>query len=445
MRREIVFGEALYDRTRQHVLKSAPNEEAAVLLCGAMHSPEMEVLLVREFHPIPESGFISKGGLFLSIDPGWYGPLLKRCREENLSFVLVHSHPFSSGARFSGTDDEGERQLMPRLLQRAPNRAHGAIVFGTELVSARVWLPGDVHGQTAVATVRGAHVRVVSVDSDQSPLGARRFARQVLALGGQGQAALARLRVGLVGLGGLGSHVYVQAKYLGIQTVICIDPDRIEESNLSRLMYANHSDLGRAKVDVAVEWGARVLPSSEDRAIALDVRSSDALSALRTCDVLITTTDNLVSRLTVNRLLTQYLCPMLDAGLDVDAPAGRVQAIGGRVTRLIPDGGCLACIGIASTEALAREAVRETPGYIQGAAVEAPAVVSLNGVLASLLMCELLEITTGYSLTKPDLPRSLIFDGRRLIVRAVSESPKYCGVCRLVYALGDTEPLPALG
>ena len=441
MKREIVFGEALYERLRAHLLKSAPDEEAAVVLAGQQQLTECMRLLVREFHPVPASGFARRSGLFLAVDPVWYGPLLKRCREEGWSFLLAHSHPFSRGAHFSGTDDAGEQELMPRLFQRAPDRAHGSIVFGSEFVDARAWLPTDTEGLTCQRVlVRGRRSRdVLTRFGSTSQARESRFDRQVRALGDNGQRQLRAVHVGLVGLGGIGSHVYQQLKYLGIRQVTLVDCDRIEESNLNRLTYATPNDLGALKVDVASRRGREILPDSDDQALCLDVRSEEALRALSACDIIVLATDNLVSRLTVNRLLTQYLVPIIDAGLDIDAHDGHITAIGGRITRLVPDGPCLSCLGIAGPARVAAEVART---YISGEEVAAPSVVSLNGVIASIAVNELLDHVTGYSGELPELPRSYVYDGRRGFVRAVQESATPCGVCTLVYAAADVEPLP---
>ncbi len=441
MRREVVFGEALYERLRTHLLKSAPDEEAAVVLAGQQQLTGCVRLLIREFHPVPASGFARRSGLFLAVDPVWYGPLLKRCREEGWSFLLAHSHPFSSGAHFSGTDDAGEQELMPRLFQRAPNRAHGSIVFGSEFVDSRVWMPTERAGVTCDRVlVRGRHTSDVLTRFDRkSEARESRFDRQVRALGDDGQRQVRAIDVGLVGLGGLGSHIYQQLKYLGVRQVTLIDYDRVEESNLNRLVYAAPNDVGAPKVEVASRRGREILPDSNDHVLCLDVRSADALRALCACDIIVLATDNLLSRLTVNRLLTQYLVPIIDVGLDIDARDGHISAIGGRITRLVPDGPCLSCLGIAGPARVAAEVARS---YVSGEEVAAPSVVSLNGVIASIAVNELLDHVTGYSGERPDLPRSYVYDGRRGFVRAVQESATPCGVCTLVYAAADIEPLP---
>jgi molybdopterin/thiamine biosynthesis adenylyltransferase len=442
LRRELCFTPEDHRTLHAHLLSRAPAEEAAVLLAGASRTENAVRLYVREIHPVPIDGFAHRGSLTLSVDPSWYAPLLKRCRDEGWSFVLAHSHPFGADAAFSAIDDAGEQALMPRLFQRAPDRPHGALVMGTHRASARIWLPGERAGvRCDEVLVRGN--RLASIWSGQRPDEREhdeRTARQVLAFGEVGQRQLRRARIAIVGLGGLGGQMYQQLKHLGARAVTLIDFDQIATSNLSRLVYARPGDVGRSKVEVAQSFGLEVLPDSEDVAIPSDVTTDRGARAAIDADVLIVATDNLRSRLIASRVSTQYLIPLIDAGIDIDASGGRVRAIGGRVTRISPESGGLCCVGILDAVRLADE-IAPAP-YIRGAVVPAPSVVSLNGVIASLAVTEVLDLVTGFSDLEHTLPRSLVYDGRRGIVRSVAETIRPCGVCSLVRGAGDVQALP---
>ena len=63
-----------------------------------------------------------------------------------------------------------------------------------------------------------------------------RFSRQILAFGEKGQSAIAHTKVGIVGLGGVGSFVAQMLAYLGVNEFLLVDDDIIEESNLNRLI-----------------------------------------------------------------------------------------------------------------------------------------------------------------------------------------------------------------
>jgi len=62
-----------------------------------------------------------------------------------------------------------------------------------------------------------------------------------------------RARVTLLGLGGTGSAVAASLVASGIGALHCVDFDRVEETNLTRQLLYGEADIGRLKVEAAVE------------------------------------------------------------------------------------------------------------------------------------------------------------------------------------------------
>ncbi|MBV8146309.1 MAG: HesA/MoeB/ThiF family protein [Gammaproteobacteria bacterium] len=80
-----------------------------------------------------------------------------------------------------------------------------------------------------------------------------RYARQEILpeVGAQGQARLGAATVLVVGAGGLGCAVLSYLAAAGVGTLIIVDHDRVEESNLHRQPLYRMSDLGQPKVQAA--------------------------------------------------------------------------------------------------------------------------------------------------------------------------------------------------
>ena len=72
-------------------------------------------------------------------------------------------------------------------------------------------------------------------------------------LGADSDEVLACLTVGLVGLGGGGSHVAQQLAHVGVGHFVVIDDDTIAETNLNRLVGGTLKDVQHAasKIDIA--------------------------------------------------------------------------------------------------------------------------------------------------------------------------------------------------
>src|SRR5258706_13982771 len=93
------------------------------------------------------------------------------------------------------------------------------------------------------------------------------YSRQVLLkeIGAQGQAALARGRVLIVGAGGLGSPVLQYLAGAGVGHLGVGDSDTLDASNLHRQPIYALAYVGKSKVELARAWVAAINPSGVGR------------------------------------------------------------------------------------------------------------------------------------------------------------------------------------
>jgi len=92
------------------------------------------------------------------------------------------------------------------------------------------------------------------------------------------QLLLRRESVVVIGLGGVGCVAALELVMSGVGRVHCIDPDVVELSNLNRQVLFTGRDIGRPKVDVAVE---RLRAHNSDVAITGQRTTVDSQAALR--------------------------------------------------------------------------------------------------------------------------------------------------------------------
>ncbi len=90
------------------------------------------------------------------------------------------------------------------------------------------------------------------------------FSRTRMLLGEEAMARLARARVAVFGVGGVGGYVVEALARSGIGALDLIDSDRVVLSNLNRQIIATRNTLGMLKVDAAK---ARVLSVNPDCAV----------------------------------------------------------------------------------------------------------------------------------------------------------------------------------
>ncbi len=436
----ILFGATTYsDMTAALML--AEQETCAVLLATSSTSSEDVSLLVREIHPAPDQAYTARSQTRAQLTPEFLVPLVQRARQEQLSLIFVHTHPFAEGEpTFSPVDDQGERHLAEFLSRRVPNLLHAAIVVGADGCSARA-LGSKTHFPVIQVGSKVDRFTDPSSHSDAND----RWDRQVRALGHKGQAAMREASIAIVGLGGTGSVVAQQLCYLGVSNFVLVDPDVVDETNLNRLVGASARDIGVAKTVVAKNLIQGVNPEATVKTLQRDVTALDVASQLVNLDAVFGCTDSHASRAILNQLAYQYYVPFFDLGVGIVAQQGRVTHISGRVQMAAPGLACLICGDVIDSEAVRRElqsaVQRAADPYITGYNEPQPAVISLNSTMASLAVTMFMTAFTSV----PGGARLQYYNAINGTVRAASiRANPTCVVCSRSGALGlgNQWPLP---
>jgi hypothetical protein len=375
------------------------------------------VLVVRHVIPLSEEEYVDGSGH----GAAWRGtsmiPVIELAMREELGIVLVHAHDLSGKARLSSDDLASARRLVPMFAARVPGRPHGSIVLGKGTAAGFVALPGAAPGVVDDIAVRWMGTSIVEwpQDGDQAGNNDEVFDRQALVVGDQN--ALATASVAVVGLCGGGSHVVQQLAHAGFGTVIGVDADTSDATNLHRQVGMRPVDAKnkRPKTKImdrlvkSIGTGTRFV-SVRDR-----VPGPLALEALRSADVIVGCVDNLHARADLQEIAWRYCIPFVDVGVSIRSAAGKASesrvTVGGNVLVLIPGGFCMWCIGYLSDEKLALETGGKGRSYFQTKKGEAQ-VVSFNGIVASQAVTEVLQLVTAFRGSSID-PAALNMAGDR--------------------------------
>jgi molybdopterin/thiamine biosynthesis adenylyltransferase len=124
----------------------------------------------------------------------------------------------------------------------------------------------------------------------------KRYKLNAGTLGNEGQKRLLRSKVVVVGLGGLGGYVVDQLARCGAGTIIAVDEDRFEETNLNRQLLADVTTIGRSKTETARDRIAAVNDAVEFQAYECQIESLPD-SAYNQVDVIFDCLDNIPTKL----------------------------------------------------------------------------------------------------------------------------------------------------
>ena len=217
-----------------------------------------------------------------------------------------------------------------------------------------------------------------------------RFSRQSF-LGPRSQEIIEDTCIGIIGLGGGGSNIAQQLAHLGVRDFVLYDADRVDETNLNRLIGGTEDDVTKAtpKVDIA----ERLIKGIRQTAV-IDkhtARWQNEPDALKGCDILFGAVDTFLGRSDIEALCRRYLIPYIDIGMDVHQCVNEAPRMAGQVILSLPGGLCMRCLGFLNEKNLAAEARR------YGAAGEAPQVVWPLGILASTAVGIGVDLLTGWT------------------------------------------------
>jgi sulfur-carrier protein adenylyltransferase/sulfurtransferase len=128
------------------------------------------------------------------------------------------------------------------------------------------------------------------------------YSRQTLLkeIGMQGQAALARGRVLVVGAGGLGSPVLQYLAGAGVGCLGIVDADSLEASNLHRQPIFSLNEVGQSKAELARAAVKRINPAVRVESHALRLDADNALALIRGYDVVVDCSDNFRTKYLIN-------------------------------------------------------------------------------------------------------------------------------------------------
>ncbi|MBC7926974.1 MAG: molybdopterin-synthase adenylyltransferase MoeB [Bryobacteraceae bacterium] len=129
-----------------------------------------------------------------------------------------------------------------------------------------------------------------------------RYSRHLIMpeVGMEGQLALKKASVLLIGTGGLGAPLGMYLAAAGIGRIGLVDFDTVDFSNLQRQIIHGTKDVGRKKLDSAADTMHDINPYVRIDKYDVALSSENALEILKDYDIIIDGTDNFPTRYLVN-------------------------------------------------------------------------------------------------------------------------------------------------
>ena len=210
-----------------------------------------------------------------------------------------------------------------------------------------------------------------------TPYQVSRYSRHIIMpqVGSVGQRKLLDAKVLMVGAGGLGSPISIYLTLAGVGTVGLVDFDDVDVTNLQRQILHFNEDIGRPKVESAVETLKAYNPDTVINIHEEPISSVNAMEIMEGYDIIVNGADNFPTRYLVNDAAYLSEKPLVD---------GSILLFDGQATTYIPGQGCYRCLFPSPPP----------PGEVPSCA-EAGVLGMLPGMVGTIQATEVVKLILG--------------------------------------------------
>ena len=237
-----------------------------------------------------------------------------------------------------------------------------------------------------------------------------RYSRQIMlpAIGIEGQEKLLQSRALIIGLGGLGSPVAMYLAAAGFGTLVLVDFDKVDLTNLQRQIVHTTENIGRPKVESARQTLQGLNPEIEILTIDHQLDEQALAEQVALADVVIDASDNFATRFALNAACHDLATPLVSgAAIRME---GQVCVFTGE-----PGGPCYHCL-------------YPSEGAIDETCSANGVLAPLVGVIGSMQAIEAIKVVTGAGKTLAG--KLMLFDALQMEWRSFTLKPDpACPVC----------------
>jgi len=354
-------------------------------------------IFLNEYMPVDDKNYINDKSVGARINSTAITNAMQVVFTGEKSSFHTHLHDFEYDdimPQFSLVDREELPPIAKSAISFAPEQVHGCIVLSGNSINAIVFLPGFQRPiQPVQISIVGYPMVFVFPQHPFSISKSERYSRQSF-LGQNAQDLISRLKIGVVGLSGGGSHIFQQLAHIGFKKYVLFDKQNVDWSNTNRLVGSTLKDVKNevSKFFVASRLIKSLHPDAEIEGGQMLWQDSPEL--LQDCDIVLGSVDTFAGRRDLESECRRFLIPYIDIGMDIVKSDDEPHNMFGQVQLSMPGEPCMICRGFLSEENLAKEANK------YGDAGERPQVVWANGILASSAISVLIDLITNWTAEK---------------------------------------------
>ena len=311
----------------------------------------------------------------VSFESSYLVRAIQVCHEKKAGLVFIHNHLTDGWQGMSKEDIIAERDRISPPAHSTKLPLVGLTLGTDEQWSARFWVKEN-HGYQRNWCDK---IRIIGKKMDvqyneakvKKPIQKKKLKRTISTWGDDCQNKLARLKIGIIGLGSVGNLVAESLVRMGIQNLTLIDGDKVEIHNLDRLLYATEKDIGKYKVLLTkkhIQVNA-VADNFVVKTYQSYLQDETSYKAALDCDVLFSCVDRPLPKDILNNLAYVHYIPVIFGGVFIDNKKNNKLAQATWSTSVLSPGfRCLRCDNQYTTSEVVQEVDGsiDNPSYMQG-------------------------------------------------------------------------------
>ncbi|MGH2666197.1 HesA/MoeB/ThiF family protein [Flavobacterium sp.] len=394
---EHLHGKMLLDLERSHPFAF---ERVGFLFAKTVNlSSGVTLIIATDYQPVNDEDYIEDYSVGAKINSTAIRKSMQATFDQSCGCFHVHLHNHSGKPYPSSTDEKSLPAVVKSFENIAPKHANGFLILSKNAFysSIKIEASDNLLEADLISVVGKPFILQYSNKSTGKDL---MFDRQSF-LGANSQFLFENIRVGIIGYGGGGSHIGQQLAHIGVKNITIFDDDKIEITNLNRLVGGVYTDVKKAilKTSIAKRVITKIFPKSN--LTLVENKWQRAVEELQNCDIVFGCVDSYTERQQLESECRRFLIPLIDIGMDVYNSGGYFMS--GQIILSMPGSSCMSCYGFLTEEKLAKEAAK------YGNTGGRPQVVWPNGVLASSAVGVFVDLVTGWTKSKEGV--YLSYDG----------------------------------
>lgn len=127
--------------------------------------------------------------------------------------------------------------------------------------------------------------------------------------------SLKNFRVAVIGCGGLGGYCIEMLARLGIGSIVCVDGDVFDESNLNRQLLSEEALIGHSKARTAKRHVYKINSNIQVTVFDEMLTEKNYQEILMTCDVVVDAVDSIETKLFLQNICEQLNLPLIHGAI----------------------------------------------------------------------------------------------------------------------------------